>query len=215
MLKSVEKNPRTERWMHEMYDAHVFTWVQCLTASLDVGDALTSGEREQLAAWLDLPPSYGGCNMNSLSRSADEEFMGSFAGIAASLIAFCRKTELPIYIRMVEALESLGDEVDTDDETGEKPCEILEAIRAAANRALSALSQTIEDELALTTQLIRGHSVVEVPGKWIRPRDAALDAIVLPESRTLFYFVSAPCKHEVGLVKQIKQASKTSLRPLQ
>ena len=65
--------------------------------------------KEILATWLDLPPSYGGMGLNSLTRSADEDFLGSFAVIAASLISFCRKTELEVYIRIAEALEDLGD----------------------------------------------------------------------------------------------------------
>ena len=189
-----------------MDDAHVSTWLHCLTSSPDLNDAQSSGEREQLAAWLDLPPSYGGCNLNSLYRSAYEEFLGSFATIAASLIAFYRKTELPIYIAMADALESMGDDGDTSDETVDNPCEVLEDVKSAAERASSALSQTSDEELALASHLIRGHSVVEVPGKWNRLGDLAPDAIVLPESRTLSDFITAPCKHEVGLIKQIRQA---------
>ena len=39
----------------------------------------------------------------------DEEYLGSFAGIAAALIFFCKKNELPVYIKIAEALETLGD----------------------------------------------------------------------------------------------------------
>ncbi len=39
--------------------------------------------------------------------SADEEFMGSFAAIVSSLIAFYRKTYMQVYIRISEALEEL------------------------------------------------------------------------------------------------------------
>jgi hypothetical protein len=159
-LKSVDKNPRTEQWMLDMDDAHVSTWLHCLTSSPDLNDALSSGEREQLAAWLDLPPSYGGCNFKSLYRSANEEFLGSFAAIAAFLIAFCRKTELPIYIDMADALESMGNEGDMSDETADNPCEVLDVVKFAVERASSALSQTSDEELALASQLIRGHSVV-------------------------------------------------------
>jgi hypothetical protein len=59
---------------------------------------------------LDLPPSYGGAGLQSLEDSADEEFLGSFAAIAAALVTFCRKTEQRVYIRIAEALESLEDE---------------------------------------------------------------------------------------------------------
>ncbi len=73
----------------------------------------------QLAGLLDLPPSYGGIGLQSLERSADEEFLGSFAGISASLIAFCRKTELPVYIAIAEALESMGDAADILEVSGD------------------------------------------------------------------------------------------------
>ena len=48
--------------------------------------------------------------MQSLERAADEKLLGSFTGISASLIAFCRRTELPVYIAIAEALELMGDE---------------------------------------------------------------------------------------------------------
>jgi hypothetical protein len=38
--------------------------------------------------------------------------LGSFAGIFASLIAFCRRTRIPVYIAIAEALESMGDAED-------------------------------------------------------------------------------------------------------
>ena len=42
---------------------------------------------------------------------------------------------------------------------------MLTAIRDVAERAEEALSPLSSDELNLATQLIKGHSVVEVPGK--------------------------------------------------
>ncbi len=112
MLKSVEKNVSTQKKMTEMDMAHVSTWLHCLTASPDLEHALGPTEWDTLNEWLDLPPSYGGSCLTSLDHSADEELLGSFAGIAASLIAFCRKTELPVYIAMAEVLEALGDGAD-------------------------------------------------------------------------------------------------------
>jgi len=76
--KPVEKNPRTKRWMKEMDEAHVSSWLHCLIASPDMGNALNNGERDHLSASLDLPISYGVSGLNSLSRSADEKFLGSF-----------------------------------------------------------------------------------------------------------------------------------------
>jgi hypothetical protein len=48
------------------------------------------------------------------------------------------------------------------------------------------------DELTLATQLINVHLEVEIPGKWNRTADGALVTIVLPETRTLANFVTAP-----------------------
>jgi hypothetical protein len=91
LLKSLEKNESTQKWTAEMNTAHVSTWLHCLTVSPDLEHALGPTKLDMLIEWLDLPPSYGGSGLNSLVRSADEELLGSFAGIAASLIAFCRK----------------------------------------------------------------------------------------------------------------------------
>ena len=79
--------------------------------------------------------------MNSLSRSADEELIGSFATIASSLISLCMKTDLPVYIRIVEAVEALADTVETvEDEVQSNPTPMLTAIRNATERAEVALS---------------------------------------------------------------------------
>ena len=74
--------------MKEMDSAHVSTWLHCLTSSPDLNYAMGPEEHHQLSEWLDLPPSYRGIGLNSLARSADEEFVGSFACIASSLIEF-------------------------------------------------------------------------------------------------------------------------------
>ena len=47
--------------------------------------------------------------MQSLERSVDEELLGSFVGISASLISLCMYSELPVYIAIAEALESMDD----------------------------------------------------------------------------------------------------------
>jgi hypothetical protein len=59
--------------------------------------------------------------------------MGSFACISASLMEFCRHTELPIYNSIAEALERMGDVVDllaTEKGEGEtKTEELVKVIR--------------------------------------------------------------------------------------
>ncbi len=113
LLKSTQKNERTEAWMQEMDKAHLSTWLHCLTFSPNLEQALDPNEKDLLSYWLDLPYSYGGVDMKSLSRSADEELLGSFVTIASSLISFCRQTTLPIYISIAEAVEALVDTVST------------------------------------------------------------------------------------------------------
>ncbi len=84
-----------------------FTALRCRSTynTLYIGPAAL----DHLTSLLDLPPSYGGIGLQSLEHSAGEELSGSFAGIAASLVSFCRNTELPVYIAIVEALEAMGD----------------------------------------------------------------------------------------------------------
>ena len=94
LLKAVQKNPQTTLWMREMEDAHVSNWMQCLSASTDLEHAIGHSARDQLAGLIDLPPAGGGIGLHTLERSADVELLGSFAGISASLISFCRSIEL-------------------------------------------------------------------------------------------------------------------------
>jgi hypothetical protein len=143
--------------------------------------------------------------LKSLSHSADEEFLGSFDAIASSLITFYRKTELPIYIRIAEVVEALANVMDPlEGETLSHAAPRLTLIRKAAERAEIASSPLSNDELTMASQLIKGHSVVEVPGKWKRTADTAPEDIVLPETRLLTDFITCPCKQEVGLMKQTR-----------
>ena len=79
----------------------------------------------KLSDLLDMLASYGGARLQSLEDSADEEFLGSFAEISASLIFFCRKMEQHAYIRIAEALESL------DDPEGGSCCPTLDGVNEA------------------------------------------------------------------------------------
>jgi len=103
--KSVQKNSHSAGWMTKMDGAHLSTWLHCLTASDDLEKDTSVESREGLSVLLDLPASYGGAGLQSHALAADEEFMGSFAGIAASLITFCKNTGLSAYIRIANALE--------------------------------------------------------------------------------------------------------------
>jgi hypothetical protein len=100
ILNSVQKNNHTVGWMTEIHGAHLSAWLHCLTASEDLENDLGPEERGNNSELLDLPAPYGVTGLQSLEASADEEFLGSFAGIAAALISFCKNTELPVNIRI-------------------------------------------------------------------------------------------------------------------
>jgi len=122
--------------------------------------ALGSDGRDQLTDLLDLAPSYGGAGLQSLEASADEEFLGSFAGIYASLISFCRNTELTVYIKIAEALETL------DDLDAGQCCPIVDVVKEANEHiaSLKTLLSIVNTEVA--TKLVGGYIMVEVPGRY-------------------------------------------------
>jgi hypothetical protein len=63
-----------------------------------------------------------------------------------------------------------------------------------------------EEELMLATQLIRGHTVVEVQGRWSKNGDLPPEPITLPNPRSLSEYSLAPCRHKGGIIKQTKHA---------
>jgi hypothetical protein len=77
--------------MKKMDGPHLSTLLHCLTASEDMEHFLGTAGRSHLSNLLNLPATYGGAGLQSLEDSANEEFMGSFAGITASLISFYKK----------------------------------------------------------------------------------------------------------------------------
>ena len=140
--------------------------------------------------------------------------MRNSSALLLPLISFCRKTKLSVYISIAEVVEAMRNVAEILYEvvppSPECPCESLDAIRAISVRAAECTSLPTEQELILATQLIMGHSIVEVPGKWNRSSDAAPASFVLPKTRTLLDFVTAPCKQEVSLMRQTRQARQAS-----
>jgi hypothetical protein len=120
ILKTIAKDDELVRWFREMDSLHLSAWLHCLTGSRDLEHALDPEAKDSLGALLDLPPSYGGADLRSLERAADEEFLGSFGGITASLISFCRGTELRAYERIAEALEEMEHSGEEDEEMEEE-----------------------------------------------------------------------------------------------
>jgi hypothetical protein len=96
-----------------------------------------------------------------------------------------------------------GEDSDTMDGQSDA-VDTIRAIRLASARAVT--KPPTDDELLLATQLVRGHAVVEIPGRWSREGDPAPEPIVIPEPRSLAGYASAPCKLEVSTLKQIRHA---------
>ncbi len=148
--------------MREMDAAHVSTWLHCLTASTCLEDDLDSTTSTQPTGLMDLPTAYGGIGFLSFERAADEELLDSFS---TYLIAFCHKTEFLVYIAIAEALKTMGDvanHLDKEEHTAADPIKSMREIREVVARSI--VHTPSDDELVLATQLIRGHTVVEVPG---------------------------------------------------
>jgi hypothetical protein len=207
ILRSVQKNQHSRDWMKEMDEAHLSTWLHFLTASEELERDLGPEGREQLLELLDLPPSYGGASLQSLEDSADEELLGSFAAIATALISFCRKTKLHVYIRIAEALESMDDE-----SQGSISCPTLERIKEAMDRTTTLREPLSVEEVATAMELIRGARTVEVPGRFDPERqDTEPEPVTLPEPRKLSDFITAPCKHECNIIKQVRHAKKAHM----
>ena len=113
-----------------------------------------------------------------------------------------------MYIRIAEALEDLdppglAEEADRSTETH---CYTVSEVLEVAERAYAPSASVTNEELTLATQLVRGHSSVEIPGAWNQGTDTPPDPIVLPEPRSLADFVTAPCKHECNLLRQSRVA---------
>ena len=129
--------------------------------------------------------------------------MGSFAAIAASLISFRRKTEQRVYIRIAETLES------TDDSDGGVSCPTLEGVRAAMTMTEALREPLPEEKTAVATDLVRGTITAEVLGRFDpEKRDSVLEPIALPEPRLVGDYITAPCKHECSIIKQVRHAKK-------
>ncbi len=105
--------------------------------------------------------------MQFLELFADEELQESFPGISATVISFCRKTELPVYITIAQALEQIEDvvdllesEVEGDSPKVMTPVQTILELRDVTSRI--PLDSPTDNELTLAIQLVRGHSVVEI-----------------------------------------------------
>ena len=121
--------------------------------------ALDPQSLDQLTDWMDLRPVFEGSGIHSLSNSADEKFLGSFAAIASAIISFYRITNLPVYIRIAEALEELD-----APQLAVPLCALAAKVKEVSDMLLSHVSDITDEELISASHLVKGHRTVEVPG---------------------------------------------------
>jgi hypothetical protein len=102
-----------------------------------------------------------------------------------------QKIELPVYIRITEALET------PNDNSGSLGCKTVEGITEVNDR-ISTLSDPLSaEEVTVATQLMCGHMAMEVPGRHSSEMPVwAQEAIALLDPRLLEDYVAAPYKHE-------------------
>jgi len=141
-------------------------------------------------------PFFGGAGVHSLVNSADEAFIGSFAAIASPLVSFCRNKNLQVYIRIAEALE----EIDSPQPAGFTSATVTK-LREVSDRLQAMGADIAKEELESTSQLVKGHMQVKVPGTNDRVL-VAPEPIRPPDPRGLVDFITAPCKHECAISKQ-------------
>jgi hypothetical protein len=130
-------------------------------------------------------------------------------GITASLIiTLCRRTELPSYIKIAEALENLDPLTSAHgiDSPQRTPCNSIIEVLEVTERAYAPSARATVEELNLTTPLVRGHIVLEVLGIWNTERDTPPSPFVLPQPRSLADYVLASCKHECSLRRHTRMA---------
>jgi len=111
------------------------------------------------------------------------------------------KTKLPVYIRIAEAVEMLEDPI-----VGQC-CMSTEGMKDASER-MDILREPLTDaETDSATELVRGSKFVEVPGDYNPEKPYPIpEPITLFEPRTLSDYITAPCKHECNIFKQIRHA---------
>jgi len=64
-----------------------------------------------------------------------------------------------------------------------------------------------EVEIKIATELVRGSRAVEVPSAYDPEKpDSVLEPVTLPEPRLLNDYTTAPCKHECGIINQLRHA---------
>ncbi len=91
-------------------------------------------------------------------------------------------------------MEEMDSPRELNEVTGEprSPCPTFKEVLEVAARAYDPSEEVSEEELTLATELVRGHTVVEIPGSAEASSITLPDPIVLQQPRSLADFISAP-----------------------
>jgi hypothetical protein len=109
--------------------------------------------------------------------------------------------ELDVYIRIAEALETLDSDGDG------MGCKTIAGVSAISERISALRAPLSAIEVAVATQLVRGHMTVEVPGRHSSEvLDGAPEALTLPDPRLLEDYITAPYKHVCKAIKMRRHA---------
>jgi hypothetical protein len=83
----------------------------------------------------------------------------------------------------------------------------VKEVKEAFERTAWLREPLSEEEANTATELMKGSRLVETPGSYDPERPEPIpEPVTLPEPRTLGDLVSAPCKHECSILKQIRHA---------
>ena len=90
---------------------------------------------------------------------------------------------------------------------GEEDCNTVKGVKETFERTAGLREPLSEEESNTATELMKGSRVLETPGSYDPEKsDSTPEPVTLPEPRTLTDFVTAPCKHECSILKQIRHA---------
>jgi hypothetical protein len=112
-----------------------------------------------------------------------------------------QKTELPLYIRIVEALET------PEDLEASSCCPTVDEVKEENERMEAVREPLFGAETEVATELVRVSKPAEVPGAYnLEKPDIIPKPIILPEPQLSSDYITAPCKHECNVIKQIRHA---------
>ena len=127
--------------MEEVDKEHLLIWMDCVGVS-SMHDDVSTNERQQLSASVDLPPQFGGVGLQFIVRVDDEKLLGSWASVTTDIIAFFRSKGLQVYDNLANALDTMADEETKPETTVIPAVASLQAVNMRAPGFLANISVT-------------------------------------------------------------------------